>query len=134
MNAFQGLPVINITYPNYQADIHKLGKLDHSNLPKCTHSPENDDIFKDMGKPVMERLLQKFDVSNGSNDKLLNHVTNLTDTAASIHETSSTHTESIYAAHYGSKLIHTVEECPAHNHVAYTVPSGSPYLPLINRK
>jgi hypothetical protein len=35
-----------------------------------------------MGTPVMERLLQKFDVFNGSDDELLNHVTNLTDTAA----------------------------------------------------
>jgi hypothetical protein len=132
MNAFQGLLVTNITYPNYQADIHTLAELDHSNLPVWTHSPENEDIFKDMGTPVMERLLQKFYVFNGSDDELLNHVTNLMDAAVIIRETSSTYTESMYVAQDGSKLIHTVEECPAHYHLAYIVPRGSPYLPLIN--
>jgi hypothetical protein len=110
INAFQGLLVINITHPNYLADIHThlANYVDHFNLPKCTHSPENEDMFKDMGTPVMERLLQKFDVFNSSDDELLNHVTNLTDTAAIIYETSSTYAESMYAAHDGSKLIHNV--------------------------
>jgi hypothetical protein len=36
---------------------------------------------------------KKFDVFNGSDDELLNHVTNLTDTAAIIYETTSTYTE-----------------------------------------
>jgi hypothetical protein len=85
-----------------------------------------------MGTPVMERLLHKFEVFNGSGDELLNHVANLTDAAVIIRETSSLYTESIYVAQDGTQLIHTVEECPAYYHLAYIVPMGSPYLPLIN--
>lgn len=132
MNAFQGLLVTNITYPIYEADINTLAELDHSNLPIWSRSPENEDVFKDAGTPVMERLLQKFDVFNGSADELLNHVTNLTDAAVIVRETSSTYTESIYVAQDGSQLIHTVQECPAYYHLAYIVPRGSPYLPLVN--
>jgi uncharacterized membrane protein len=132
MNAFQGLLVTNITYPIYEPDIHTLAELDHSNLPIWSRSPENKDVFKDIGTPVTERLLQKFDVFNGSANELLNHVANLTDAAAFIRETSSTYTESRYVAQDGSQLIHTVEECPAYYHLAYIVPRGSPYLPLIN--
>jgi hypothetical protein len=132
MNAFQGLLVTNITYPNYLSDIHTLAELDRSNLPIWTHSPENKDVFKDMGTPVMERLLHKFEVFNGSGKELLNHVANLTDAAVIIRETSSLYTESIYVAQDGTQLIHTIEECPAYYHLAYIVPMGSPYLPLIN--
>ena len=132
MNAFQGLLVTNITYPNYLSDIHTLAELDRSNLPIWTHSPENKDVFKDMGTPVMERLLHKFEVFNGSGQDLLNHVANLTDAAVIIRKTSSLYTESIYVAQDGTQLIHTVEECPAHYHLAYIVPMGSPYLPFIN--
>ena len=132
INAFQGLLVTNITYPTYLSDIHTLAELDHSNLPIWTRSPENKDVFKDMGTPVMERLLHKFEVFNGSGNDLLNHVTNLRDAAVIIRATSSLYTESIYVAQDGTKLIHTVEECPAHYHLAYIVPMGSPYLPLIN--
>lgn len=132
MNAFQGLLVTNITYPTYMSDIHTLAELDHSHLPIWTRSPENEDIFKDMETPVMERLLQKFEVFNGSGNDLLNHVTNLKDAAVIIRATSSLYTESIYIAQDGTQLIHTVEECPAYYHLAYIVPMGSPYLPLIN--
>jgi hypothetical protein len=132
MNAFQGLLVTNITYPNYLSDIHTLAELDRSNLPIWTHSPEHKDVFKDMGTPVMERLLRKFEVFNGSGSDLLNHVANVTDAAVIIRETSSLYTESIYVAQDGRQLIHTVEECPAYYHLAYIVPTGSPYLPLIN--
>ena len=132
MNAFQGLLVTNITYPTYLPDIHTLAELDRSNLPIWTHSPENKDVFKDMGTPVMERLLHKFDIFNGSGIDLLNHVANLTDAAVIIRETSALYTESIYVAQDGTQLIHTVEECPAYYHLAYIVPKGSPYLSLIN--
>lgn len=131
-NAFQGLLVTNITYPTYLSDIHTLAELDQSSLPIWTHSPENKDVFKDMGTPVMERLLRKFAVFNGSGNDMLNHVANLTDAAVIIRETSSLYTESIYIAQDGTQLIHTVEECPAYYHLAYIVPMGSPYLPLIN--
>ncbi|KDR23415.1 hypothetical protein L798_05386 [Zootermopsis nevadensis] len=132
MNAFQGLLVTNITYPTYEADINTLVELDHSNLPIWSRSPENKDVFKDIGTPVMERLLQKFSVFNGTAGELLNHVANLTDAAVIVRETSSTYTESIYVAQDGTQLIHTVEECPAYYHLAYIFPRGSPYLPLIN--
>jgi len=132
MNAFQGLLVTNITYPTYLSDIHTLAELDHSNLPIWTHSPENKDVFKDMKTPVMERLLHKFEVFNGSDKDLLDHVANLRDAAVIIRATSSLYTESTYVAQDGTQLIHTVEECPAYYHLAYIVPMGSPYLPLIN--
>jgi len=132
MNAFQGLLVTNITYPTHLPDIHTLAELERSNLPIWTHSPENKDVFKDMGTPVMERLLHKFEVFSGSAKDMLDHVANLTDAAVIIRETSSLYTESIYVAQDGTQLIHTVEECPAYYHLAYIVPIGSPYLPLIN--
>ena len=132
-NAFQSLLVTNITYPNYEADINTLKDLDESNLTIWSRSPENRDVFKDMDMPLMDRLFNKFSIFNGSAQELVHHVCNLTDAAVIIRETSSSYTETTYVAEDGSQLIHTVQECPATYQLAFTVPSGSPYLPTFNK-
>ncbi|PSN54294.1 Ionotropic receptor 873 [Blattella germanica] len=131
-NAFQSFLVTNITYPNYEPDINTLEELDNSNLPIWSRSQDNADIFRDLDIPVMERLLKKFSVFNGTGNQLLKHVSNIKDAAAIVRATSSPYTESTYVAEDGSQLIHTVDECPASYQLSYIVPKGSPYLPVFN--
>ncbi|KAJ9586649.1 hypothetical protein L9F63_019751 [Diploptera punctata] len=129
-NGFQSFLVTNVTSPNYESDINTLEELDEANLPIWSRSPDNRDIFKDIDTPVMQRLYKKFAIFNGTN--LMKHAYDLRDAAIIVRKTSSLYIEAFYVAKDGSQLLHTVKECPASYQLAYIVPSGSPYLFMIN--